>query len=464
MNKKKKLIRGGHFSERPDEFMQIFGASIDVDIELLEFDILGSMAWAEALGKVNILEPDEVKVIIEGLKKVEEELKFKRSSGAQCFDSSLEDIHMTVESKLIDTIGDVGAKLHTGRSRNDQVALDERMFLLSAINDSINSIKSVQKSIVKKAENHIESIVPAYTHLQQAQPVRLGHYLISWFWMLERDKKRFEDARKRADTLPLGSGAVAGSGFNIDRKFLAKKLGFSSITENSIDAVSDRDYIIETISAAAILMMHLSRIAEDFIIWSTSEFGFVVLPEKYSTGSSMMPQKKNPDALELIRGKTGRVYGDLITILTVMKGLPLSYNKDMQEDKIPLFDSIETIKGCLQIMEGVINGIEFNTDSMKSVFDDTIFATDVADYLTEKGLPFRQAHEVVGQLVKWSQQNNVSMAEIPRDIFLEHSDLFGDDVYDLFDLKKSTDKRSLDGGTGKDALIKQIKKAKEILS
>ena len=211
-------------------------------------------------------------------------------------------------------------------------------------------------------------------------------------------------------------------------------------------------------------MMHLSRIAEDFIIWSTSEFGFVVLPEKYSTGSSMMPQKKNPDALELIKGKTGRGYGDLITILTVMKGLPLSYNKDMQEDKIPLFDSIETIKGCLQITEGVINGIEFNTYNMKSVFDDTIFATDVADYLTEKGIPFRQAHEVVGQLVKWSQQNNVSMAEIPRDIFLEHSDLFGDDVYDLFDLKKSTDKRSLDGGTGKNALIKQIKKAKEILS
>ena len=464
MNKKKKLIRGGHFSESPDEFMQIFGASIDVDIELLEFDILGSIAWAEALGKANILKPDEVKVIIEGLKKVEEDLKIKSSSGAQCFDSSFEDIHMTVESKLIDTIGDVGAKLHTGRSRNDQIALDERMFLLSAINDSINSIKSVQESVVKKAEKHIESIVPAYTHLQQAQPVRLGHYLMSWFWMLQRDKKRFEDARKRADTLPLGSGAVAGSGFNIDRKFLAKKLGFSSITENSIDAVSDRDYIIETISAAAILMMHLSRIAEDFIIWSTSEFGFVVLPEKYSTGSSMMPQKKNPDALELIRGKTGRVYGDLITILTVMKGLPLSYNKDMQEDKEPLFDSIKTIKGCLQIMEGVINGIEFNTDNMKSVFDDTIFATDVADYLTEKGMPFRQAHEVVGQLVKWSQQNNVSMAEIPRDIFLEHSDLFGDDVYDLFDLKKSTDKRSLDGGTGKNALIKQIKKAKEILS
>jgi len=463
MDKKKKLIWGGRFSENPDEFMQVFGASIDVDIELLEFDILGSIAWAEALGKANILKPDEVNVIIEGLHKVEEDLKSERSGGTQCFDSSLEDIHMTVESKLVDTIGDIGAKLHTGRSRNDQVALDERMFLLSAVNDSINSINSVQGSVVKKAENHIESIVPAYTHLQQAQPVRLAHYLMSWFWMLQRDKERFEDTRKRVDTLPLGSGAVAGSGFNIDRKFLAKKLGFSSITENSIDAVSDRDYIIETISAASVLMMHLSRIAEDLIIWSSFEFGFVVLPEKYSTGSSIMPQKKNPDALELIRGKTGRVYGDLITILTVMKGLPLSYNKDMQEDKEPLFDTIYTIKGCLQIMEGVINGLEFNTESMDSVFDDTVFATDIADYLTEKGMPFRKAHEVVGRLVKWSQQNNVSMVEIPRDIFQKHSNLFNDDIYDLFDLKKSTDNRSLDGGTGKNALIKQIKKAKEIL-
>jgi len=460
MSKKGKPIWGGRFSENPDEFMLEFGASIGVDIELLEFDIKGSIAWAEALGKADILKSDEVMIIIEGLKKIEEKLKTEYSKGTKSYDLSLEDVHMTVESKLIDKIGDAGAKLHTGRSRNDQVAVDERMYLLRTIDIIINSIKSVQEKIVGKADKHIESIVSSYTHLQQAQPVRLGHYIMSWFWMLERDKGRFSDVKKRVDKMPLGSGAVAGSGFDIDRDFLAGKLGFSSITENSIDAVSDRDYIIETISAASILMMHLSRICEDLIIWSSAEFGFVEIPEMFSTGSSMMPQKKNPDSLELVRGKTGRIYGNLVNILTVMKGLPLSYNKDIQEDKAPLFDSIKTIQGCLRIMKGVIEGTKFNTKRMEDAIDKSVFATDVADNLVKKGETFRKAHKIAGHMVKWSKENNRLMIEMPGDMFSE----FGESYLEIFDLKKSTDRRSLPGGTGKKALLEQINKAKKILS
>ena len=460
MSNKKKSMWSGRFSENPDKFMLEFGASVNVDMELLEFDIKGSMAWAEALGKAGILTPEEVSKTIQGLKQAEEELKSEKSTGTEGFNLALEDVHMTVESKLTDIIGDLGAKLHTGRSRNDQVALDERMFLLSALDDIANSVKALQESIVSKAEKHIESIVSAYTHLQQAQPVRLGHYLMSWFWMLQRDKERFADARKRTDKMPLGSGAVAGSGFDIDREFLAEKLGFTAITENSIDAVSDRDYIIETISAASILMMHLSRICEDLIIWASAEFGFVDLPEQFSTGSSMMPQKKNPDSLELVRGKTGRVYGNLMSILTVMKSLPLSYGKDMQEDKEPLFDSLKTVQGCLKIMQNVIEGIKFDTQRMKDVIDSSIFATDYADYLTKKGTPFRKAHEIAGEKIKQSMGKGRSEITINGDMFSE----FEGDYKDYFNLEASADRRSLPGGTGKKAVEEQIKKAKKILS
>ena len=459
MNDKGKSMWGGRFSENPDEFMLEFGASIDVDIELLEFDILGSIAWAEALGKADILNPQEVEEITDGLKKVEDDIKAQLSGGSVNFDRSLEDVHMTVESKLTELIGEAGAKLHTGRSRNDQVALDERMYLLKVIPDITCSITNVQKSIISLAEKHIESIVPSYTHLQQAQPVRLGHYLMSWFWMLQRDSERFKDARKRADKMPLGAGAVAGSGFDIDREFLADKLGFSSITENSIDAVSDRDYIIETISAASILMMHLSRIAEDLIIWSSAEFGFIDLPEQYATGSSMMPQKKNPDSLELVRGKTGRVYGNLTAILTVMKGLPLSYGKDMQEDKEPLFDTMKTIQGCLKIMEGFIKLVEFNTERMEEVIDRSVLATDLADYITKRGEPFRKAHETAGKLVKYDKKNKKFEVELAGDMLKEY-----EHPLDFFDLNESVERRSLPGGTGKKPLLNQIADAKRILS
>ncbi|MBN1294525.1 MAG: argininosuccinate lyase [Candidatus Latescibacteria bacterium] len=458
-----KSMWGGRFSDKPDEFMVEFGASLDVDIELLDVDIQGSIAWVAALEQAGILNDEEVKILTAGLEDLSETLKIELEEGTFIFDHSLEDVHMTVESRLIDHIGDVGAKLHTGRSRNDQVATDERLYLLGAI-DSIKAyIRKLQQAIVNQAEQHIDDIVPAYTHLQQAQPVRLGHYLMAWFHMLQRDIERLKDTRKRTDKMPLGSGAVAGSGFAIDRKLLAQKLGFSDITENSIDATSDRDYIIETISASSILMMHLSRMCEDLIIWSSAEFGFAELSERYSTGSSMMPQKKNPDSLELVRGKTGRVYGNLMAILTVMKGLPFSYGKDMQEDKEPLFDTLKTVTGCLRVMTGVIEEIVFKTERMEAVFDDSVFATDIADFLTKKGIPFRKSHEIAGKLVKWSKEHGKPLKHIPTEVLKKHSELLNEHMVNIFDFKKSTDRRSLAGGTGKASLQEQIEHAKKIL-
>jgi len=369
-----------------------------------------------------------------------------------------------VESRLTAKIGDVGAKLHTGRSRNDQVAVDERLWLLRALEDLMRSIRAVQTTVVARATKHVGSFVPAYTHLQQAQPVRLAHSLMAWFWMLERDRERFGDARKRADKCPLGSGAVAGTGFPVDREAIARRLGFSGVTENSMDATSDRDYVVETLSAAAMCMMHLSRVCEDLILWSSTEFGFVRLPDRYSTGSSMMPQKKNPDSLELVRGKTGRVYGNLMAMLTVMKGLPFSYGKDMQEDKEPLFDSVRTLSACLRIMNGVIEGVAFEVSWMKGEINDFVYATDVADYLTLKGMPFRHAHEVAGRLVKWAVEKGIPFSDIPYAVFREHSDLFDEDVTGRFNLAHSTDRRNVTGGTGEDALLKQIARAEEILA
>ncbi len=445
MADKRRSMWGGRFSASPDEFMQEFGASIEVDCKLLEVDVEGSLAWAEALEKIGILNNDELTLIQNGLREVEKKLLEQRDISGKPFDYTLEDIHMTVEALLTERIGEAGAKLHTGRSRNDQVALDERLYLLREIPGIIGLVREFQKVVLTRAEEHVETIMSAYTHLQQAQLVRLAHYLMAWFWMLERDIDRLRDARKRADRMPLGSGAVAGSGFPVDRKFLAKKLGFSDITENSIDAVSDRDYIIETISASAILMMHLSRIAEDLVIWSSAEFGFVDLPEAYATGSSMMPQKKNPDSLELIRGKTGRVYGNLMTILTIMKGLPFSYSKDMQEDKEPLFDTLETIEGSLRIMTGVIAGVTFRVERMKEAIDRNVLATDYADELTESGMPFRKAHEQAGKLVR-------EYGGMNKEIFCETR------------LESSTDRRNLPGGTGKASVGEQIAQAKKIMN
>jgi argininosuccinate lyase len=443
--------------------MREFGASIDFDIALLDADIEGSAVWAEALAGAGLLTPDEAARITAGLAEVKRSLEADLAEPGFRFDRSLEDVHMTVEARLTALIGDLGAKLHTGRSRNDQVALDERLYLFRAVDRIRASIRRLQAAVVEKAEAHLDSFVPSYTHLQQAQPVRLGHSLMAWFWMLERDQGRLLDSRKRADLCPLGSGAVAGSGFPVDRAFIAERLGFSMVSENSIDAVSDRDYLVEFLSACAVLMMHLSRMAEDLVIWSSTEFGFVRIADEYATGSSMMPQKKNPDSLELIRGKTGRVYGNLVALLTVLKGLPFSYCRDLQEDKEPLFDTVKTVAACLGILEGTMRTLEFRTDRMESVIDPSVFATDVADYLTSKGLPFRKAHEVAGRLVSRAQEEGVALDALPLDVYREHSALFEADVADLFDLGASTGRRNVPGGTGRDALRAQTARANELM-
>jgi len=459
----KKTMWGGRFSEDPDEFMVEFAASIDVDIELLDVDIAGSLAWTEALGRACVLAEDEVRRICAGLETVRDDLKSRAAAGTLSLDSSLEDVHMTVEAMLTELLGDLGARLHTGRSRNDQVALDERLYLLRAVDSAACAVRVVQKEIVDRARCHVDDFLPSYTHLQRALPVRLGHYLMSWFWMLERDVERFRDARTRIDCMPLGSGAAAGSGFPVDRAFLAGKLGFTRISDNSIDAVSDRDYIVETVSAASLLMMHLSRIAEDLIVWSSAEFGFVRLSDRYSTGSSMMPQKKNPDSLELVRGKTGRVYGGLVSLLTMMKALPFSYCRDMQEDKEPLFDALATVNGCLRITAGVIGELTFETDRMAAAIDETVFATDIADELTVKGIPFRKAHEMAGKLVGWSIGNGVPLSEIPDDVVTRITGFDRSIFSGTFDPALSADRRSLPGGTGKKSVLDQIAKADGIL-
>ncbi len=454
---------GGRFSADPDEFMVSFGASIDVDIELLDVDVEGSIAWAEALERAGVLDGEEASLIRDGLATVRDTLKKRLSNGRLALDSSLEDIHMTVESLLTAEIGQAGAKLHAGRSRNDQVALDERLYLLRAVDDVSVLIRDFQKVVLSRAKEHAGSFLPSYTHLQQAIPVRLGHYLMAWFWMLERDAERLSDARTRIDCMPLGAGAVAGSGFPVDRAFLAERLGFSRISDNSIDAVSDRDFIIETLSAGALLMMHLSRIAEDLVIWSSTEFGFVRLPDRYSTGSSMMPQKKNPDSLELVRGKTGRVYGNLVSLLTVMKGLSFSYCKDMQEDKEPLFDTLATVRGCLRIVTGALGECEFDSARMERSIDAFAYATDIADELVLRGIPFRKAHEMVGRLVRAAVEEKRPLSETPMD---EIKNITGFDhaLFDgIFDPSHSTDRRSLPGGTGLKSLETQFAKAATIL-
>ena len=464
MAEKKNTAWGGRFSESQDELMLEFGASIDVDYQLLSADIAGSVAWAYALGRAGILSGSELDAIVNGLDQLNTEMSDELIQGEFEFNAQLEDIHMTVEARLTALVGDAAAKLHTGRSRNDQVATDERLYLMAAIKMILDLIRDLQSAIIARAEEHIDDIVPSYTHLQQAQPVRLGHYIMAWFWMLERDYQRLEDASVRCNVMPLGSGAATGSAFDIDREALAADLGFSDISDNSIDATSDRDYIMEFISAGAIMMTHLSRISEDLIIWSSAEFGFASLSERYSTGSSMMPQKKNPDSLELVRGKTGRVYGNLMAILTVMKGLPFSYAKDMQEDKEPLFDTINTLNDCLQIARGVIESVEFKIGRMEEAFDSSVFATDIADYLTRKGMPFRKAHEVAGSLVKQSQKEGIALSSLPLDVYRTHSSMFEKDIENIFDLRNSTDLRSIQGGTGKQALISQIEDAKELVA
>jgi argininosuccinate lyase len=378
------------------------------------------------------------------------------------FHLAYEDIHTLVEKRLVEKVGPIGEKLHTGRSRNDQVALDTRMYVRDAASRVISLIREMQDSLIELSEKNEDVILPGYTHLQRAQPVLLSHHLLAYYEMLKRDRERFKENVKRVNIMPLGSAALAGSTFNLDRGMVAKELGFDAVSANSMDAVSDRDFVLEFLFASSVLMMHLSRLSEELILWSSKEFGFVNLPDGFCTGSSIMPQKKNPDLLELVRGKTGRVYGHLMALLTTMKGLPLSYNKDMQEDKEGLFDVADTVEACLTAISRLLRYITFNRQAMRKAVDEGyLVATDLADYLVTKGTTFRQAHEVAGKMVVYAQDRNKELGQLTLQEMKNFSDNIGLDVYDWLDPVSCIDRRNLIGGTGRGAVKNALERARE---
>ncbi|HEU5138999.1 MAG TPA: argininosuccinate lyase [Bacillales bacterium] len=451
---------GGRFTKSAAEWVDEFGASISFDQQLVEEDIQGSLAHVRMLNKCGILTEDEAGEIEKGLLLLAEKAK----QGELAYSASEEDIHMNLEKLLIEEIGPVGGKLHTGRSRNDQVATDMHLYLKKQVGGILEVLEALQASLVGKAKENVRNILPGYTHLQRAQPVSFAHHLLAYFWMLERDYQRFAESVKRIDLSPLGAGALAGTTFPIDREYSAELLGFSSIYENSLDAVSDRDFIIEFLSNASTLMMHLSRFCEELILWSSEEFKFIEIDDTFATGSSMMPQKKNPDMAELIRGKTGRVYGNLFSLLTIMKGLPLAYNKDLQEDKEGMFDTVKTVKGSLEIFTGMIETLTVKSDNMqKAVNSDFSNATELADYLVGKGMPFREAHEVVGKLVLKCIQENKVLGDLELNVFQEVSGLFEQDIYGVLDPEKVVARRNSAGGTGFNQVEKQLSAAETFL-
>ncbi|MGC8868845.1 MAG: argininosuccinate lyase [Sulfurihydrogenibium sp.] len=447
-----KKLWGGRFSESTDAFVEEFTESVSFDKELALYDIAGSIAHAKMLGKQGIIPQEDAEKIVKGLLEIEKEIK----EGTFNWKKELEDVHMNIEKALIEKIGDVGGKLHTGRSRNDQVVTAFRLYLKEQVKDIINLITELQKTLLQKAEHYKDLVMPAYTHLQRAQPIRVAHYFLAYLEMFQRDKERFEDNLKRIDMLPLGSGAVAGVDFPIDREFVAKELGFSDIMRNSIDATSSRDFALEFLSNGAICMANMSRFAEDMIIYSSSEFSFVELPDKLTTGSSIMPQKKNPDVLELIRGKTGRVYGNLVSLLTTVKGLPLAYNRDLQEDKEPVFDTVKTLKGSLIGITKIVEGLKINKDKVEAAAGGFALATDMANYLVEKGVPFRQAHHIVGSIVGYLVNQGRDLESITLQELKNFSNLFEEDVLNLLSPYTVADRRNSYGGTAKHQVEKQI--------
>ena len=449
----------GRFQKEADKNAVAYSSSIHYDWRLYPYDIAGSIAHARMLAKQGIITAAEGDKIIEGLSGIGEEI----AGGTFQFKPELEDIHINIESRLIEKIGDAGKKLHTARSRNDQVALDVRLYMRDAIIHTVGHILELQSVLVDLAEANKTTIVPGYTHLQKAQPILLAHHFLAYFEMLERDIGRFEDCLKRADVMPLGSGALAGVAYNIDRKFVAKELGFSSITQNSLDAVADRDFIIEFESAASVCMMHLSRMAEELVLWSTGEFNFIEIDDAYTTGSSIMPQKKNPDMAELARGKTGRVYGHLLALLTTMKGLPLAYNRDMQEDKEGFFDAVDTLMSTLEIFTGMLGTMRIKTENMAAAAElGYTLATDVADYLVGKGLAFRAAHEATGKLVNYAVKKGKSLRDLTLKEYQKFSAVFDNDIFDIT-VETSAAAREVTGGTGYKQVAKQIAAAKRRL-
>jgi len=451
---------GGRFNESTDDFVKTFGASVFFDKVLAPYDIEGSIAHATMLCEVGLLTNDEKKQIVEGLKQILDEIKSDNFN----WSIDLEDVHMNVEARLTEICGDAGKKLHTGRSRNDQVATDIRLYLRDKVDGLLININSLQLALLDLAEKEASTIMPGFTHLQAAQPVSFGHHLMAYFEMFRRDKDRLAECQKRINSLPLGAAALAGTTYPIDRKRTAELLGFESICANSLDAVSDRDFVIEFNSVASIVMMHLSRFSEELILWSSAQFNFIELPDSFCTGSSIMPQKKNPDVPELVRGKTGRVYGNLTSLLTTMKGQPLAYNKDNQEDKEPLFDTVNTLESCLRVFTDMVPTIEAKRDNMyNSTKKGYTTATDLADYLVNKGLPFRDAHEVVGKSVSYGIEHQKDLSELSLEELQFFDERIESDIFEVLSLEGSIGARDHLGATSPNQVKKAIKVARKSL-
>jgi len=449
----------GRFSKPSDELMESFNNSLLFDKALIEEDIAGSIAWAGALRKIGVYSDDEYVKVKAGLNSILDDYK----KGCIEFLRSDEDIHMAVERLLTERVGEAGERLHTGRSRNDQVITDTRLYTKKALLKIKEALVELQKAVVTRAQSDLQIIMPGFTHYQQAQPVLLSHYWMSFFSILEREKSRIAHAVLSTDILPLGSGAIAGSGFNVDRDAIANELGFSAVSSNSIDMVSSRDFLLETLSVFASIGIHLSRYAEDLIVWSTKEFGFVELDDAWSTGSSMMPQKKNPDSLELIRGKSGRLLGNYTRLAATLKGLGLTYFKDLQEDKEPLFDSEHNLHIVLKVFTHVLLTLKVREDNIRQDLDPFLLATDMADYLVRKKLPFRQAHKVTGRVVRYCVEANMNLTEIPLEKLRDFSELFDEDVAALYSWEQAVASRTVKGGTGWESVKAQIEEAVKII-
>ncbi len=451
----------GRFSQRTHPAAEAFTSSLAFDRRLWPYDLEGSAAWARALRRAELIGQDELAALLEGLEAVRAEL----ASGAFPFRQELEDIHMNIERRLVELAGPVGGKLHTGRSRNDQIALDERLYLRDILRRVDDGIAEVQRALLGRAEEQLDCWMPGYTHLQRAQPILLAHHLLAYVFMLARDRERFLECLARVNVMPLGSAALAGTAFPIDREALARDLGFAAPSPNSMDAVADRDFILEFLAHAAILGMHLSRLSADLTLWATAEFGFVEFSDAFATGSSIMPQKKNPDVAELMRGKTGRLYGNLQAALVTMKGLPLTYNSDMQEDKEPLFDTVDTLEAILQVAPPMVGTLTFKVERMREVAGaQYATATDLADYLVRKGVPFRDAHEIVGKTVRYGLGQGKELAELSLDEFRQMSPLIDEDVYAAITVEASLRARAAIGGTAPEAVRRQLEEARELIA
>jgi argininosuccinate lyase len=450
---------GGRFSGPTDADLRALNDSIGFDARFAQQDIQGSMAYARALAHAGVITEDEANRIRGGLDSVRREFE----DGTFEYADGDEDIHTAVERRLTELVGEVGGKLHTGRSRNDQVATDFRLWVMASVDEVDALLYELQVALVQKAELHVETLMPGYTHLQPAQPITAAHWLMSFVWMLMRDRERLFDAHRRMSVSPLGSGALAGNPYPINRKALADELGFAGISQNSLDAVSDRDFVAEMLFSLALMSTHLSRLAEDVILYSNPAFGYITLDDRYSTGSSLMPQKRNADPMELARGKSGRLIGHLTGLLTTLKGLPSGYNKDLQEDKEMLFDAVDTVRSLLPVVTAVIATLNINTDAMQSALHEEMLATDLADYLVKSGVPFRDAHHLVGQVVQHATEENIAMSEIPLTTLQTISPKFSADVTDVFDFKAAVERKNTPGGTAPDAVREQIQAAKDYL-